>query len=339
VRRVGALVAAAVVAVVVLASCSLQTTGAIKGNLHLSATFSDVQDLVAGEAVEISDVQIGSVTAIKLAGYQAVVTLAIKSSQRVPRGAVAVLTQTSLLGEQYVDIQLPPHFDPATGPWLASGQAIPTQETQGIESFAGEAATIAGALTSGDISAAVTALSQGLNGKGPALHQTIADLAAVIHTIAAQRTDLAAVLDNAGRLGASLASGSNEIGTLIDNLASTTAVLAQDRQKLIASVDQLSRLAGDLNTEVLQPHLAQLETILAQLNPVVADLVSNKSDLEGLVSGLHRFVDLIPQAVYQGQLLVSVWLAGLVKAGGATSPFTQSQLPSLTSLLTPMGAP
>ena len=50
----------------ITASCSLQTFGTPSGDMTLNATFDDVQSLVAGHSVQISDVRVGTVTGIRL---------------------------------------------------------------------------------------------------------------------------------------------------------------------------------------------------------------------------------------------------------------------------------
>jgi hypothetical protein len=96
---------------------------------------------------------------------------------------------------------------------------------------------------------------------------------------------------------------------------------------------QLTRLAGDLNSDILGPHLTQIETLINQLEPILAAAVQSKSTLEGLVTGLRSFVDTIPTAVYRGNLLIFMWLAGLVNDHGGTTNLAAS--PSLTSVLAP----
>jgi phospholipid/cholesterol/gamma-HCH transport system substrate-binding protein len=325
--------ALAVALVLSVTACSLQTTGALKGRLHLQARFDDVQELVAGENVDIADVQVGTVTSIRLDGYTAVVTMAIESDQKVPVGTTAVLSQTSLLGEQYIDLELPSHFDPTTGPWVASGALLPSAADEGIEAVVGQAGQVLAALDAGDIASTVQALSQGLGGRGPELNQIIAQLAQVAHAVNGQDADLATVVDGFGQLGASLAPSSDQIGTLIEQLASGTSVLAADRQKLITAVSQLTRLATDLNAEVLDPHLGQVETLVAQLGPILASAVQSQSAVGGLVSGLDHFVTTIQRATYKGQLLIFLYLAGLVNDSGAILPLPRAT--SLQSLLEP----
>ena len=114
-----------VVAVALAVSgCSYQTAGAPKGDLTLTATFDDAQGLVAGHSVQMSDITIGTVTKVELVGYKARATLSIEDGIKIPKGTRAEIKVTSLLGENYVDLQLPPGASMDRGPFLASGSAI-----------------------------------------------------------------------------------------------------------------------------------------------------------------------------------------------------------------------
>jgi phospholipid/cholesterol/gamma-HCH transport system substrate-binding protein len=317
------------VVAVTLAGCSLQTTGALKGNLHLSATFPDVQQLAPGEAIEISDVQVGSVTSIHLRGYQAVVNMSIKDGTRIPKGTVALLTQTSLLGEQYIDLQFPSDYDRVNGPWVRSGEVLPPKSTEGLEIFAGKAADVLGAITSGDLASAVRAIYEGIGGRGPEINEIIAQLSKLLDAVSAQQPAITATIDGLAKLGSSLAGGTGELTALIDNLTSTTGVFATDRQKLITALSELTTLSTTLNNDVIQPHLGQIESLLNRLDPVLGELVASRPLLEKLINGLKAFVDIVPRARFGDALELFAWVAGLMSPNGQTHP-----LP-VTTILSP----
>jgi phospholipid/cholesterol/gamma-HCH transport system substrate-binding protein len=330
--RITAGVVAAAMVGAVCAGCSLQTTGALKGNLHLRATFPDVQQLAAGEAVEISDVQVGSVTGIHLKGYQAVVNMSLKSGTKIPQGTTALLTQTSLLGEQYIDLQFPPSYDPTTGPWMKSGDVLPPKATEGLEIFAGQAASVLAAITSGDLASAVRAIYEGIGGRGPEINAIISQLSKLLDALSAQQPAITATIDGLSRLGSTLAGGTGELTALVDNLTSATGVFATDRQKLMTALSQLTTLAANLNNDVLAPHLDQIESLLAKLDPVLGQLVASKPLLERLIDGLKAFVDIVPRARFGDSLALYAWIAGLMSANGQTHP-----LP-LTAVMSPARA-
>jgi phospholipid/cholesterol/gamma-HCH transport system substrate-binding protein len=334
VRRLAGLVVAISV-LVGAAGCNLQTTDALKGHLTLYATFDDAQHLVAGHAVRVGDVQVGSVTHVALAGYRARVTMSIADGHHIPVGTTAVLGITSLLGENYVQLTYPPSFDPVHGPFLASGAQITDTSVQpALEQVTAQAINLLGALSAGDLSKIVTAAAQGLGGRGAELHTLVGQLASVGQVYAGQSGQLATIVDGLGKLGASLGANAGQIGTLIANLAGATSTLATQRERIIGTVQALTGLAQALNDHVLVPHAAQLETLLAQLDPIVSIVAGDKTNLEDLITNVGSFVVDLHKNVDNGALLLYIWFSTLILPNGTRVP-TQGGAQAVTSLLRP----
>src|SRR5688572_11272080 len=96
-----------------LTSCTLP--GRVEGPVELTATFTDVGDLVSGHSVQVADVRVGSITGIELTdGFEANVTMRIKDDLDLPDDSVAVLRTTSLLGEKFIELRPPGEDDEAT---------------------------------------------------------------------------------------------------------------------------------------------------------------------------------------------------------------------------------
>src|SRR5688572_21033610 len=88
-----------------LTGCSIRTAGWPKGALQLTATFDDVSNLVVGHSVKIADVTVGTVTGVTLDGYRAQVTMELRDDLELPTDTTALLSKTSLLGEQYIELR------------------------------------------------------------------------------------------------------------------------------------------------------------------------------------------------------------------------------------------
>ena len=81
---------------------------------QVTAQFADVGDLVPQSAVMVNDVAVGRVTRIFLppGSWTANVTMLVNGNVRLPANAIAELAQSSLLGEQYVALSVPPGVAP-----------------------------------------------------------------------------------------------------------------------------------------------------------------------------------------------------------------------------------
>ncbi|MFC5832054.1 MCE family protein [Nonomuraea insulae] len=303
---------AALAALALTASCSLQTLGATGGDLTLNAVFDDVQSLVAGHSVQISDVRVGTVTGIELQGYRAKVTMSIQSAHRVPEGSTATVAKTSVLGENYVLLSPPPGKDLATGPYLKNGATISdTSVEPDIEQVTARAGPLIEALGAQDVNAVLDAASTAFAGQGDEVNKLIKQTAQVTDAYAAARQDLGTTIDALARLGDDLAKGSAELDRLPGTLASATERLAHGRKHVKKAIVALTRLAKEANLTVYPRHAARLRTLLRELAAISSAMQRGKEDLKALVVKLQKFIDAPPITV-NGQVLIYVWLKGVL---------------------------
>ena len=303
-----------------LTSCTIQTANAPTGKVSLTATFDDVQELLIGHNVQVSNVVVGSIKKIELDGFRARVTLSILDGRNIPVGTSALIKRTSLLGEHFVDLVFPPTFDATNGPFLKNGDVIQqTAEQPDFEDLVHQAAEVIGAVTANDVSSVIEAGYKGVGGKGKQLHALIAELTQVTNALAGQRDKLAATVDGLGALGASLAPGSAQLGTLVDDLAATSQTLAADRNRIVNTLQSLVDLATLTNTTILGPHAEKLRDLIIQIDPLLQSLADSKATLEQLIPNLLRFTELIDDAVRHDDLMTLVWLFTGTPSGAAAA--------------------
>ncbi|GLZ13069.1 hypothetical protein Acsp04_33040 [Actinomadura sp. NBRC 104425] len=307
--RANAGAAAAVCALVaaLLAGCSIRTAGAPRGGLTLTATFDDVQGLVTGHSVQMSDVKVGTVTGVRLnkRTFTTTVTMSIKDGYRIPRGTRAEIKVTSLLGENYVDLVLPPGGRTDRGPFLADGAEIADTSVQpSFEQVVGQAGPLLKALASNDVAAVVNAGATALDGNGGKLNTIVAKSGDLLATFARQRAELGRSVDRLARLGRSLAEGGDELARTPAELEKTTRLLNDNKEEILTTVRRLTELAVQLDDKVLEGRIQRFRDLLRDLDPVLATLAANRQRLTDLVDGLVTFTQKLPLATYDGQLLI-----------------------------------
>ncbi|MFI9551811.1 MCE family protein [Nonomuraea endophytica] len=299
-------------ALAITTSCSLQALGGTSGDLTIHATFDDVQSLVTGHSVQVSDVKVGSVTEIRLQGYQARVTMEIDGAHRVPQGTTATVAKTSVLGENYVALTPPPGKDLSTGPYLPAGATITdTSVEPDIEQVTEKAGPLIEAIGAQDVNGILDAASTAFAGKGGDVNKLIRQTAEVTDSYAAARTELAVTVDYLARLGDDLAKGEKELDKLPGTLAAATARIAHGRKHVKKAIVALTGLAKEANVTVYPRHAARLRTIMRQLDGVTDAMVRGKEDLKRLMARIQYFIDTPPITV-NGQVLIYVWLKGLL---------------------------
>lgn len=297
IRSLAAIVAAALLA----SACTLETTGAVKGEHTYFARFDDVQELVIGHTVRISDVNIGTVLGIELDGYEAVVEFTIENGRELPRGTSASIAMTSLLGENYVALRLPEDTDaPALEPGatLASGGT-----TASVEELAVELLALTRAVQGRDIAAIAEAGAVGIGPRGGELNELIGTVGTVTDGLASQVDVFDALLTDLDALLPTLAADAEAIGETIELAADATGSLARQRERLLTVVEDLTSLAVTLDAEVLAPHRARLTRLIDDLVPVVAVVEKERGRLIRTVEQLVTVTERLPTAIHESGVI------------------------------------
>lgn len=298
-RRLAPLLAAAALA----AACSPGTIGARTGDVSLVATFDDVQNLVAGHSVQMSDIPIGSVESVRRVGYRAEVRFTIEDEYRIPEGSAAEIAQTSLLGENYVKLTLPEGSDMRTGPFLADGDRIDrTSVAPQFEQVAGNAGRILEAISGDDLATLVNETATALDGQGPALRTMVSQSADLVAAFAAQRDDLGRAIDRLADLGAVLREHRDTLDTTEIN--ETIGLIERNKTDIIDTVDALTDSARRLNDKVFAGRAGKLKRLIERLDPTLATLGGSGDQISALLKSLVGFQDVLPKVVWDGQLMV-----------------------------------
>lgn len=302
-RSIGVLVAGALI----VSACTLETTGAVKGDARFISRFDDVQELVVGHTVRISDVNVGTVLDIDLDGYEAVVEFTIENGRHLPEGTRASIAVTSLLGENYVALQLPE--DAEAAPPLESGATLPSGgSTATIEELAVELLALTRAVQGRDVAAIVEAGAVGIGPRGEDLDELIGTVASVTDNLAGQSETFDALLTDLDGLLGGLASDATDIGETIALAADATGSLARQRERIVTVVEDLTALATSLDEEVLAPHRQRLTRIVTDLQPVVSVVADERARLVRVVEQLVVVTDRLPVAVHEGGVVAYAWL-------------------------------
>lgn len=300
-------VALVAVASTLFGACTLETTGAIKGDARYFSRFDDVQELVVGHTVRISDVNVGTVLDIELDGYEAVVEFTIEDGRRIPEGTTASVAVTSLLGENYVALELPD--DPEGAPTVASGATLPSgRAIATIEQVATDLLTLTRAVQGRDAAAIIQAGASGIGPNGAALNELIRTVGAVTGDLAAQTETFDALLTDLDAVLTTFAASAPDIGTTIDLAAAATGSLARQRERIVAVVEDVTNLAVTLDAEVLAPHRARLTNIISDLRPVVALVADERERLVRTIEQLVVVTERLPTAIHEGAVVAYAWL-------------------------------
>jgi phospholipid/cholesterol/gamma-HCH transport system substrate-binding protein len=242
--------------------------------------FADVLDLVPQSGVRVADVPVGRVREISLSDdWTAVVTVEVDGDVDLPANAVAMIQQSSLLGEKYVELAAP-GTEPATGE-LQDGALITLDRTNRnveVEELLGALSLV---LNGGGIAQLQTInqeLGQAMEGREDAIRDTLSQLDTFIGGLDQQKTEINRALDSVNALAVTLSGGTGTISTALDTIGPGLDVVTQQRDLLVGMLQSLARL-GDVGTRVIDQAGADTVADLQLLQPVLSQLAAAGPDL------------------------------------------------------------
>ena len=284
-RRAGALLAAALL----LSGCGFRGAysfdlpgGADVGaeSYAVQIQFADVLDLVPQSGVRVADVPVGRVEDIELSDdWTAVVTVRVDGSVDLPANSVAMIQQSSLLGEKYVELAAP-GSEPPTGE-LGDGALITLDRTNRnveVEELLGALSLV---LNGGGIAQLQTInseLGQALEGREDAVRNTLTQLDTYISGLDAQKEEINRALDSVNALARTLSENTGTITTALDTIGPGLDVITDQRDLLVGMLESLARL-GDVGTRVINEAGADTVADLQLLEPVLSQLAAAGPDL------------------------------------------------------------
>lgn len=244
-------------------------TGSDKMTLYVQ--MPDTLALNVNSRVRVADVYVGRVEKIELKNWVATLTLTLQPDVKLPVNTLAKIGQTSLLGSQHVQLDMPP--DPSSQ-LLKNGDTIPLKNSSSFPTTERVLASIATILRGGGIQnleTIQTEINNLLTGRADQIREFLNRLDTFTDELNKQREDITRAIDSTNRLLGIVAERNNtldrvltEFPPLIKHFADTRDLFADATEALgrisLAADNALAPISGDLNT-----NLANLQRPLKQL--------------------------------------------------------------------------
>lgn len=333
-RKLAAVLTGTVFAGAVTSGCLFQSAPTIT----TTAYFSDVGDLVAGAPVEMAGVPVGSVRSISLDGNRAKVVLAIDKGARVPADVGAKAEQSTVLGQEVVELVAPRRTAGVSSSLLSDGSVIhSTALVSGIQQFVSGGTAVLGSIGTSQLSALVNAGGEGFGGQALELRHLISNLDTTMAGYATRDGEIRTLVSSMNELDGSLAPRAGADGEAIHNLARTIGILnaqSQDFLHLLHGLDALSVEGHSLLTD----ELSQIDFQLTGLAGVTATLNGQQAAIAELVQQLpgHDMVMHDTTVNNVSQVVDSIIVCGLPDGGSssqaASNCYGAGGLPSVGSV-------
>lgn len=244
----------------------------------VEATFADVGDLAVSAPVMVADVQVGKVDSIELSGDQAVVAMTIDPDARVPRGTIARIRRTSLLGERIVDLHIPAEV-PSSAPLLQDGDVIAETETRAdLEDLVIEGVDVLGPIAASEIATLVEEGAKGFGGRGKDLRLLLRNFQEIVRGYAGRTDDIRGVIVSLGRFNSVLASRALEQARSLENSAQALSVLSDEVDRLERAIRALDRLAVG-SRGILTAHSDEMDRFFRQMRVILRVLRDEEDSL------------------------------------------------------------
>lgn len=242
--------------------------------LRVTADFADTTGVYVGNDVTYLGVEVGEIVEVEPRGTTMRVVMHLDPGTRVPEDAGAEILQGSLVTDRFIEIG--PAWD--GGPTLASGAHIDAARTRSpatVDEVAKAIDDLVLALDAGldgkggaGLGEMLSTTAAALEGNGAHLRRALAESRDALEVVNAKEADLTAVSENLVELVTTLGRRDKRIRDFTTATADTTAVLADQREELVATLDALDELTRLTNTfltenaEVLGDDLAGLADVV-----------------------------------------------------------------------------
>jgi phospholipid/cholesterol/gamma-HCH transport system substrate-binding protein len=263
------------------------TTGKTTG---YSAVFTDASRLRSGDTVRIAGIRVGTVKDVSLLPDRKVlVKFDTDRNIRLTTGTHASIRYLNLVGDRFMELA----DSPDSTKILPQGAQIPVNRTApalDLDLLLGGLKPVIQGLNPQDVNALTSSLIQIFQGQGGTLEslfsqtssftnsladnnqvieQLIEDLKSTLATLSKDGDDFSGAIDRLERLVSGLSSDRDPIGEAITSLdngtASLTDLLGRARPPLAGTVDQLSRLAPNIDVPHLDAALQRLPELYRKL--------------------------------------------------------------------------
>jgi virulence factor Mce-like protein len=253
------------------------------GQYRVTAFFTETVGLYPGSDVRVLGIPVGEITDIVALGDQVRVEMLIDDAYDIPADAAAVVLAPSLVSDRYV--QFAPVYD--GGKKMGDGDKVPLERTAtpveldqvyGALDELSAALGPKGANSNGALSDLVDVGAANLQGNGDALNRTLTGFSQAVETLAANRDDLFASLDNLQTFTTALATIDAQVGQFNDNMAEVNKLLAGERDDLAQAISLLNVALADV-AGFVHDNRALLTTNVNRLADVTLALVQQRTAL------------------------------------------------------------
>lgn len=259
------------------------------GSTYLVATFGRAgQGLDNQSDVKVRGINVGTVDSVTLtAAGRVQVRIRLNSGVKAPQSTVAAIEPLSVFGPKFVNLE--PGSGESTGPYLADGASIAqTRDPQELTDIAAPTYNLLNAVQPQDLATILTTFSEGLNGRGKELGDTIDNAGKLLDLSASNTANLKALIGNGKTLTGVFAGRGAELVGLAHDINVLTPAIAGDPAAWRTLLTGTGQVSGQV-TALLQSDPAGPGRIISSLLQPLDISYLYRANTPDLISGVGGF--------------------------------------------------
>ena len=284
-KRNAAIGLAIVVAVTLIAGVVVAVRSVAKtGRTHIEAYFDNTNGLFRGDEVRVLGVAVGAIDSIEPQPDRAKVVFWVEDKYKIPADVKAAILSPQLITSR--TIQLTPPY--SGGPVMSNGAVIPQDRTVvpvEWDDLRGQLEKLSDALRPtqpGGVStlgAFINTAADNLRGQGASIHDGLIKLSQAISVLGDHSNDIFSTIKNLSVLVSALHDSAGLLSQLNRNLASVSALVADDPTAVGDAVNDLNTVVGDA-TRFISENREALGTTTDKLSSISKAVYDSLDDIK-----------------------------------------------------------
>ncbi|HEY6575962.1 MAG TPA: MCE family protein, partial [Mycobacterium sp.] len=242
--------------------------------------FTDASRLAKGDTVRVAGIRVGTVTDVSLnSDRRVVVEFDADRNIRLTDGTKAAIRYLNLTGDRFLDLV----DGPGSTRLMPPGAQIPVDRTEpalDLDLLLSGLKPVIQGLNPQDVNALTSSLVQVFQGQGGTIDSLLSKTSSFSNTLADNNQTVEELIDNLNQVLGTISKDGDQFSDAIDRLEKLISGLSTDRDPIgtaIASLDNGTASIADLLTQARPP----LKGTVDELNRLAPNLDSGKGYLDG----------------------------------------------------------